>query len=184
MADASSLENLTPADRNFLEAGKKLFTNPDLRLEAQRLYKKADPNAHFPELAQLDRIDQVEKAAKEREQKLEGDLIRERVERRQESRRNQMREKGYDPERIEKIIVDYNLSAAEPEKAYDYAMKIADGEARSAEPTAADIQAGPKPVDMRPAKDLRNMTPQQLKNWGSTQASEMINGFRKQGGRR
>lgn len=174
----SSLENLSPQDRNFLEAGKKLFTHPELRREAQRLFKKAEPTAHFPELAIDERIESIEKAAREREAKLEADLIRERVERRQAERRAQMKEKGYDPERIEKIIVDYNLSAAEPEKSYDFAMKIADAESRSAEPTAPDIQ-GPKPVDLRPEKDIRNMSPSQLKNWGATQAFEMINGFRK-----
>ena len=174
----SSLENLSPQDRNFLEAGRKLFTHPELRRDAQRLYKKAQPDAHFPELAMEEKLEGIEKSAREREAKLEADLIRERVERRQAERRAQMRDKGYDPERIEKIIVDYNLSAAEPEKAYDFAMKIADAEGRSAEPTAADIQSGPKPVDLRPEKDIRNMSPSQLRNWGATQASEMIKGFR------
>lgn len=174
----SSLENLSPQDRNFLEAGKKLFTHPELRREAQRLYKKAQPDAHFPELAIDERIETVEKSAREREAKLEEQLIRERVERRQTERRAQMKDKGYDPERIEKIIVDYNLSAAEPEKAYDFAMKIADAEGRSAEPTAPDIQ-GPKPLDLRPEKDIRNLSPSQLRSWGATKASEMINDMRK-----
>ena len=175
----SSLENLSPQERTFLEAGKKLFTHPELRRDAQKLYKKADPNAHFPELAIDERIETVEKSAREREAKLEEQLIRERVERRQESRRAQMKDKGYDPEAIEQIIVNYNLSASEPEKAYDFAMKIADAERRSAEPTAADIQSGPKPVDLRPEKDLRGMTPSQLRGWGATQASQMITDFRK-----
>lgn len=178
MSDAS-LENLSPEDRTFLAAGKKLFTHPELRREAQRLYKRAEPTANFPELATEERIQAVEEAAKKREGDLETQLIRERVERRQTERRAQMRDKGYDPEAIEKIIVDYNLSASEPEKAYDFAMKIADAERRSAEPTAAEIHSGPKPVDLRPEKDIRNMSPSQLKNWGATQASEMINSFRK-----
>ncbi len=175
----SSLENLTPQDRNFLEAGRKLFTHPELRREAQRLYKKAEPTANFPELAIDERIESVEKAARDREAKLEEQLIRERVERRQTERRAQMKDKGYDPEAIEKIIVDYNLSASEPEKAYDFAMKIADAEKRSAEPTAAEYNAGPKPVDLRPEKDIRNMSNSQLKNWGANQAAEMISNFRK-----
>lgn len=175
----SSLENLSPQDRNFLEAGKKLFTHPELRREAQRLYKKAQPDAHFPELAIDERIEGVEKSAREREAKLEEQLLRERIERRQAERRAQMKDKGYDPERIEKIIVDYNLSAAEPEKAYDFAMRIADAEGKQAEPSAAEYNAGPKPVDLRPEKDIRNLSSSQLRSWGATKASEMINDFRK-----
>lgn len=169
MAD---LESMTAQERAIFEAGTALFQNPEVSKETKRLYKKINPKANFPELEIEDQIAKVKEEASAREKKMEEDLLRERTERRLETRRAEMRAKGYDPDRIEKIIVDYGA------KDYETAMKIADMESRSAEPTAPEI-AGPVPVDMRPEKEWKGMNVSQLRNKSASMAADLINGFRK-----
>lgn len=177
MAD---LESMTPQERAMFIAGKALFTHPELSKEAKRLYKRAHPEVNFPELDMEDQIAAVRKEESEKREKLENDLLRESLERKRADRRRQMQSDGYDPDEIEKLIVEWGIAGNATEDAYQRACKLADLQRQSAEPSAPDVLGPRANQDLRPEKEWRNLTPQALANKSAALAHDMIDQFRKE----
>ena len=170
----AGLEDLTPDERKAFNLGRLLLGNPEVRRESLRLAKKADPKLNLPEIEFEEQLNQVNEAAIKREQKLADDLMSERVARRQADRNRQIVEAGYKVEDIEAIIVREKCT-------YETAMKIADLEARTADPGPADVQHGHAvgtPVEMRPEGDWRKLNGAGLRKRSAQIAGEMINNFR------
>jgi len=176
MAD---LESMTPQERATFLAAQKLFGNKETRTDALRLVKKVDPTAHFAELDQEERISALQEDARKREAKLEEQILRERIERRQSERRNDLKARGIDAERIEKIIVEYGLAGDDKEDAFQKAEKIYGLESAQAESSAAAIETGPRAVDVRPDKDWKDLSKQDLMKKSANLAHEMIDEFKK-----
>lgn len=172
MAD---LESMTPAERGLFSAAQKLFQNPDMKVRnnAKRLLKAADPTVNFPEIDLEDRLAAQEAANTERTKSLEHELLKERLERKQAEKRSELAAKGYDPERIEKIIVEYGCS-------YENAMKIADMEKQTSEGTAPDVQSGAHlgPTEIRPEKEWRGLSIDGLRRKSAELAHTMVDELR------
>lgn len=169
-------ENLTPAEAQALRLGSLLLQkNPDIALKAKRLAKEADPTLNIPEVDIDDRMHAVVKPALDRADKLEQELVAERVARRQTERNAQIRERGLKVEDVEKIIVDEKCT-------YETAMKIAELQARTSEPTPGDLpfRGNPPhtPIDMRPDKDVRKLQGNSLRKWSSDLAHNMVDQLR------
>jgi hypothetical protein len=168
------LEDLTPDERKALNLGRELLANPEVRMDAFRLAKKANPKLNIAEIDLEDKIAAVNDAALKREGKLEEQLMTERVQRRKSERDAQIIAAGYTVADIEKIIVDEHCS-------YETAMKIADLQARTGEPTADNIRGGHvvgEAVEMRPEGDWRKLNGAGLRKKSAQVASELISGFR------
>lgn len=172
----AGVEDLSPSDAAAHRLGRLLLSNPEVRTAAHRLALKVDPKLDVPEIRLLDQVAAVEERARERETKLEGELLKERVERRQSERRADLRARGYDPDKVEQIIVDFGC------KDYDAAVKIYDLQARSAEPTAADVMHGGNPpgtpIDLIPAAKERPTSIADMRKRSAQIARDMIDQFR------
>jgi len=171
----AGLEDLSAADLEAIKLGRALMTNPEVRTQALRMAVKANPNLNVPEVRLLDAVDAVETRAQEREQRLEAELLKERVARKQSEKRQAVKDKGYDPDEIEKIIVDYGA------KDYDAAMKIADMIHAQAEPTPADVRhslAAGEPLDLLPGQKDRPKTPGDGMKTALSIAHSMVDEFR------
>lgn len=170
----AGVEDLTGADLQAHRLGRLLLGNPEVRREAQRLAKKANPALDIPEIEMDDRLAAVEAAAKVREKELSEQITRERVERRHAEMRSKLVADGYDPDAIDKIVVDFGCN-------YDKARQIADLQARSAEPTSADVRSGHavgEHVEMRPETDWRKLTGGELRKKSAQIAGDIISEFR------
>jgi hypothetical protein len=173
----TGLEDLSPKDLEAINLGRRLMGNPESRLEALRLARKLDPNLKTPELDIHDSIAASEDRARKREEKIEGDLMAERVARRQGERNKQITDAGLEVAAVEAIIVEEKCS-------YETAMKLALAEQRSAEPTAGDVRSGNvqgTPIEIRGDADFRkagSFGVGALRKLSSKLAGEMIDGFR------
>lgn len=168
------LEDLTPDERRALNLGRELLANPEVRNDAFRLAKRANPKLNIPEIDLEDRIAASEAAALKREQRLSDDLMAERVQRRKTERDAQIIAAGYTVADIEKIIVDEHCS-------YETAMKIADLQSRTADPTPDNLRSGHvvgEAVEMRPDGGWHKLNGAGLRKKSAQVASEMISGFR------
>lgn len=168
-------EDLSPSERAALQLGKLLNSNPEVRLAAQRLAKKVDPNLRVPEIELQDQI-QVERDARlASEQKMNDQLLRERLERRHEQEERRVVAAGFTMSEIDGIITEYGC------KDYDTAMKIATMQAQSAAASTPNVINGGTahlPIDPRPEKDWRGLDTGALRKKSADMASDIINGFR------
>jgi hypothetical protein len=173
----AGLEDLSPKDLEAINLGRRLLSNPEARLDAFRLARKADPTLKVPELELHDSIAASEERARTREKGLEDQLMAERVARRQAERNKQITDAGLEVAAVEAIIVEEKCS-------YETAIKLALAEARSAEPTAGDVRSGNvqgSPIEIRPDQEFRKaggFGVGALRKLSSKIAGEMIDGFR------
>jgi hypothetical protein len=174
----AGIEDLTPAQLKAYHLGLELSKNPEVHRQSLRLAKKANPALHFPEIELEDQIAAVETRSLEREQKLENDLMTERVTRRQEARNREIIEAGFTVAEIEAIIVSEKCS-------YETAMKLAAAERRSAEPGPGEYRSGAHnqgdPIEIRPDQDFRKAGAHglgALRKLSAKVAGDMINQFR------
>jgi hypothetical protein len=173
----AGVEDLTGADLEAHRLGKILLGNPEVSLEAKRLAKRAQPSLRIPEVELHEAIAVQDAKAQEREQKLSDELLRVRVEAKHNAKRAELKDKGYNIDDLDKIIVDFGA------KDYDSAIKIYDMQQARAEPTAPDIRSGNAvgaQIDMRPDQDWRKLTPGEARRKSADIAGEMISGFRTQ----
>lgn len=169
-----SLEDLSPEQARAYNLGKLLLETPEVRRETLRLAKKANPKLNIPEVELEERLDQERTEAISREQKLETQLMEERVARRKSERDAQIIAAGFKVEDIEAIIVREKCT-------YETAIKLAGMERQLAEPSSPDLQpvnAPGTPVEMRPGKDWGKLSAGDVRKKSATIAAEMINEFR------
>jgi hypothetical protein len=177
----AGIEDLTPQQLRAFHLGQELMKNPEIHRQGLRLAKKANPALVLPTEIELeDRIEAVNQGAKEREAKLEEQLMTERVARRQGERNKQITDAGFTVEEIEAIIVAEKCT-------YETAMKLAAAERRSAEPGPGEYRSGAHqgdPMEIRPDQDFRKAGASgigALRKLSSKIAGDMINGFRGRG---
>jgi hypothetical protein len=170
------VEDLTGAELQAFRLGKLLLANPEVRRDAQRLAKKADPTLQIPEIELEDRV------AKEREERLasekkhEDELMKLRVESRKATRDAEIVAKGYTVEEIEKIIVEYGCT-------YEKAFAIAAMMRQTAEPTPPDVRSGSvpgEPLNLRPGEDWKKLDRAGARTLGLKLAHEMVDDLKKQ----
>lgn len=112
----SSLESMSDDERNSL-ALKKLFSHPEVGMEAKRLYKKVVPDAKFPDLENQDRIDTANAALRAEIVKLQEDAQTRDITARRKENHQMIRAAGFEPDAVEKVMVDEKISS------YDTAIK-------------------------------------------------------------
>jgi hypothetical protein len=171
----AGVEDLSGAELQAFQLGKLLLGNPEVRREAQRLAKKANPALQIPEIELEDRVtaERTERLASEK--KLEEALMGERVARRKSERDAQIVAAGFTVEEIEKIIVDEKCS-------YETALKIAAMMRQTAEPTPPDVRHGTapgEPINLRPGEDWKKLDRSGAKTLGLKLAHEMVDDLRK-----
>lgn len=171
----AGIEDLSPAELRAFRLGKLLESNPEVRREALRLARKADPKLRIPELELEDRVDAERDARLKSEEKLEHQLMEERVARRKSERDAQIVAAGFTVDEIEKIIVDEKCS-------YETAMKLAELMKSTAEPSAGEVRTGApgEPIELRPGEDFRKLGTNVggLRRLSASIAGQMIDQFR------
>lgn len=166
----AGLEDLTPAQRQELHAGQILLRkNPEIARKAKLLIKEADPSISIPEVEADLRVQESEKKTAEQIAALEQRVIAQDVEARRAKFREKCKDKGLDPDEVEKIVVAEKCST-------ETAIRIAEMQQEMAAPGPAEVRHGgsPGPVDMRPDKDWKNLQGGALRLRSATVAREMI----------
>jgi hypothetical protein len=171
------IEDLSPADQQAHRLGVLLLKDPEVARQAKRLAKKADPSLRIPEIELEDQIEKANEKNAEKVAELEQRLIKQDVDNRRAAFRADCKEKGLDPDEVEKIVVAEKCSTAT-------AIKIATMQRDTAEPTAGDVAHGGNPphtpIDMRPDQDWRKLQGNSLRRRSATLAHEMVDQFRTQ----
>jgi len=113
MANETSLENLSPAERDNLAAlAKQLAENPKTRQTFLRLTKAANPDTVIPELDVVDAITHAKKPLEDKLAKMEAAQLEREVNERIRNQRAELREQGHTKEEIdaiEKLMVERQI---------------------------------------------------------------------------
>lgn len=176
MADDNGIEGLTPTQRDQLRVGAALLSNPEMRRETQRMYKRANPKAIIPELEAEDLIAKSRAEDKERFDKQEREIMELRVANRRRERDQQAISEGFEPADIEAIVVREKCS-------YETALKFAAMERQTADPGPGDVRGGTapgSPLELRPGEEFRKAggDKRSLARVSAGLAADMIDGFR------
>lgn len=166
----TGVEGLSANQQQALKLGELLLnTNPDIARDAKRLAKKANPALRIPEIELEDAIDKASEKNTAKVAELEQRLIERDVTDRRRIFREDCTKQGLDPDEVEKIVVAEKCSPAT-------AIKLALLQQQTGEPTAAAHHVMPQgtPVDMRPEKDIRNLSGAALRKWSADQAHSMV----------
>lgn len=134
----SDLENMDPAERDRLAATmNSLLRDPALRRDTLSLVKRKNPNATIPEIDQEEAIQKLREEQSDKMKTLQDKFEKESIERQWTDLRRSWRERGLDPDLVQKTMTEKQI--ADPETA----IKFLDMESRSAPPTPASMsQAG------------------------------------------
>lgn len=163
-----SLENYTEEQRATLaKSMDALLRNPEVSKDAKKLLKKVDPKLSFPELELDERIEKATEQGNERIKKLEDELN---VERRNREYRDQLqavREKGFEPTEVEKIMTEHKIAD------YSTAMKFMEMERSLAPPTPESLTPFTMPDE---TKDIMKNP----KQWANRKGMEALNEILKQ----
>ena len=132
-----SLENLTPEEMKHLKFGEMVLNAKDKEIvkQGKRLAQKIDPTLKLPELDLEDKIAAEAKAREEWEEKWEEKRREERYNQRRAEEAEKSRAAGFDPEEIEKIVIEEKCS-------FPTALKLAGLQRESAVPGAASYGSG------------------------------------------
>lgn len=132
-----SIETLTPQQLKHLRYGEMVLEAKDPKIvdEAKRLARKVDPNLHLPEVDLDDKIAAEAKKREEWEEKWEEKRREERFNQRREEEARKSREAGFEPEEIEKIVVEEKCS-------FPTALKLAALQRETAMPGPASYSTG------------------------------------------
>lgn len=160
-----SLENLSPQERAYLNAGKALLDNPDVARDAKRLLIKAAPGTKFADIELEDRISVREAELKKQADALEERLNKDSLERKIEGERQKIRDAGGDVAAVEAFMKENELYS------YDKAWKIFQKVNVPADPTPSSLIHEMKGAD---AKEIwKNPT-----EWARTEAKRALDEMR------
>lgn len=127
----AGLEDLSPEELKQFRLGKMLLeANPEIADEAKRLAKKVDPKIRLPEIDLADAIAAEAKKREDWQAEQEEKRREENYRRRREEEAQKARDAGFEPEEIEKIVIEEKCS-------YPTAMKLAAAMRESAVPGPA-----------------------------------------------
>lgn len=157
-----SLEDMTPEQQ---EQAVKLFSfvngNPDVAKMIRKEAKKRNPNMQAPDLEVEEQMEALREETRKKLQDAEDERLAE-IKTRQRERAHQMiRDAGFDPESIEKIMVDESIGN------YETAIKYARAQAQLA-PATPEMAS---PFAMPDTKDLYT----DRNKWARNAAFEAIN---------
>ncbi len=158
---ADSLENMTEEQRQAL-AFRKLMNHPDVGLDAKRLYKKAVPDARFPELEMDERVTAATKPLTEKIAALEQAQLEERVRQNREVNHRKVTEAGFSVEQVEKTMTDEKIVS------YDTAIKYLQGQSALAPPTPQNLTPIRMPDNLKDIQKNPNA-------WARNEAYQAIN---------
>lgn len=132
-----SIEGLTPQQLKHLRYGEMVLEAKDPKVvdEAKRLARKVDPNLHLPEIDLDDKIAAEAKKREEWEASWEEKRREERFNQRREEEARKSREAGFEPEEIEKIVIEEKCS-------FPTALKLAQLQRETALPGPAAFNTG------------------------------------------
>lgn len=158
----AGIEDLTPQQRKWLNYGEMVLEAKDQEVvdAAKRLAKKVRPDLHLPELDLDDKI-AAEKKAREDWQVEQEQKARDRdLQQRREAQAQKSRDAGFDPEEIEKIVIEEKCS-------FPTALKLAAAMRESAVPGPASFSSG-LPLNRTQDGDInwRKMTPADARRKG------------------
>jgi len=138
----SSLENMTDVEREA-QALRLLFNHPEVGMQAKRLYKKAVPDAKFPELDIDDKIRAERDESSKQIRELNDKLVKREIEDARGKEHDKLRARGLDPERVEKVMTEKNIAN------YETAASYVEMEAKIAPPTPASVTPISLPDDFK-----------------------------------
>jgi hypothetical protein len=156
-----SLENMSEDERNSL-ALKRLFTHPEVGMEAKRLYKKVTPDAKFPDLDAEDRQVALRKELSDKVAALEEKVQTDAIMQRRKEHHAEIRAAGFDPDAVEKLMTDERIGS------YETAMKYMKAQNANVAPTPGNVTPLQMPADY---KDIAKNP----KGWATAKAHEAIN---------
>jgi hypothetical protein len=165
-----SLENMTEDERNSL-ALKKLFNHPEVGPQAKRLYKKVVPDARFADIELEDQIAASKKETDKEIETLREKLQMQEITNRRDAQHKMVRDAGFDPVEIEKVMTDEKISS------YETAVKYMRAQQKSAPASPASVT----PIRM---PDNLGEIQKDPRAWANKTAFEAINEIilqRKQG---
>jgi hypothetical protein len=134
----AGIEDLTPLQLKHLRYGEMVLEakDPEIVEAAKRLARKVDKTLHLPEIDLQDKIEAEAKKREEWEAKQEEHRRDEHLRRRRAEEAQRSRDAGFDPEEIEKIVIDEKCS-------FDTALRIAGLQRETAVPGAAPFAGLP-----------------------------------------
>lgn len=155
-----SLEDLTPQQRANLRAGELLFSNPELAGHAKRLLKKADPKLQFPDVDLEDALEAERTARKKETDDLRNTIHENQIKETRRAKHAELKEQGYDPVAVEKIMTD---------------NKIMDYAAACRYMDAVNTPAAPTPQSITPTSlpDTKELWTNPIK-WGRNAAFDAL----------
>ena len=147
-----SIEDLPAEQQKALHLGSMLLSNPEVANKAKRLAKEVDPHLRLPEIELEDAINKVRDENRAELEKRDKELMEERVRSRRAEQDSKIREAGFEPAEIEKLIVEEHFGS------YEAALKFAELRRQAAEPGPAEASFGgrtPYPRDLRGDEEWR-----------------------------
>jgi hypothetical protein len=131
------LEDKSPEEiERLANWANSVLNNKDTRLDALRLTKKANPNAHIPELDRDAAIQAVRDEEAKKREALEARLDKQEIEAARRDKAAQLAAKGFDIVAVEKVMTDNGIGN------YDTAMKFMRAEAQVAGATQSVLDSG------------------------------------------
>ena len=133
-----SLESLTAEEKAQLQRANdahKLLSelladpSPEVRKTAMRLAKQKRPDLRFPELEAEEAATAASKVTLDRVSALENELTQERARRLKAEEEGRIRQRGYDPEAVYKLMTDKGVANL------DTMLDVLDADAQLAEPS-------------------------------------------------
>jgi hypothetical protein len=173
MSEEVSLEGMSPeAISGLALLAKGLSNNPETRNEFLKLTKKANPSMSIPEVDIPLSMDGLLAAERTEREKLEKELLKDRVERDVEKRRNNLKVlKGLsdaDIAEVEKLMVDKNIAS------HETAADFYNMQKKSATPTPGFAGFGSQQVPKPETKDFGG----NIANWARNEAAKTIHDIR------
>jgi hypothetical protein len=149
-------------------------SNPDIAEKSKELALEANPKLRIPEVQLRKKIEAHDAKFAELAEQRERDKIDARNAERERIAAEKIKASGFTKEEIEKVVTEQDLRG---DKMIDVAIRLKQLERQQAEPGPADVAYGANlrgPRDMRPAKELRNMSTAQTREWAH---NELVQGF-------
>lgn len=131
------IEDLTPQQLKWMRYGEMVLEAKDQEVveAAKRLARKVDPKLHLPEIDLQDKIEAEKKAREDWQEEQEQKAKDRDLAQRREAQDRRSREAGFDPEEIEKIVIEEKCS-------FPTAIKLAEAMRQSALPGPASFGSG------------------------------------------
>jgi hypothetical protein len=110
-------------------AFRKLINHPEIGMDIKRKYKQITPDARFPDLEIEDRLAENNKTWQARLDAQEAELREDRIERQRAKNHKFVRDEGFEPDAIEKVMTEEKIAS------YETAVKFVRAQNAATSPT-------------------------------------------------